>query len=77
MNAPNPYDLFLNLWSKSMYDEEAGVRPGTEEWDKFKKFQFTQWTKVWADCKELCAHIQKYEDMVSAYNESLRQDISK
>jgi hypothetical protein len=61
--AISPEDLFLNIWSHAISDEE-NIKPGTEEWDKYRKRIHIQWCKTWNDCVNLSRHLDNYNDLL-------------
>lgn len=71
--APHPNDLFLNLWSREIHDEDSGLRPGTEMWESNQLNAQRHWTKVWIQCKELCRYIEEFD----ALNEKCREIVQE
>lgn len=56
--APQPNDLFMNVWVMHLNQEDASL-PGYPEWDP--KIQHRFWAKVWADCVALASHLAQAE----------------
>lgn len=54
MSTPAATDLFLQLWSQGMANDETG-KPGTPEWNAAAR---EHWFRVWLDCSRLAKQIE-------------------
>jgi len=73
INPPSPENLFLTLWNQAASEDEEGLRPGTETWNRNPKACYRYWAELWIECKRVSEYIRDFEDLQSQVKDAMKE----